>query len=210
MRSKKRLSDRSGLYVILDREILSEKKMLHVASCAGRAGAGMIQLRVKSASVNEAIKIGKAVKRITDRYKIPLVVNDRLEVALAIGADGLHIGRGDIDIKLAKKLLGDGKLIGASAASLEEIIAAKKAGADYLGIGPIFRTPIKGDCRPKGIVLLKRIKKIGIPFFAIGGIDLWNIRKLVKAGFKKAAVIRAVCCARDPYGAIKNLQKAIV
>lgn len=210
MKSKKRLSDRSGLCVILDKEILSEKMMLDVASCAGRAGAGMVQLRVKRVPVNEAIRIGKAVKRITDRYKIPLVVNDRLEVALAIDADGLHIGRGDIDIKLVKKFTGGKMLIGVSAASLKEIVAAKKAGADYLGIGPIFRTPIKSDRKPKGIALLKKIGRIGIPFFAIGGIDCRNIRKLAGAGFKKVAVIRAVCRARDPYAAIRKLQKAIV
>ena len=210
MKSKRRLLNRSGLCVILDREILSEKKMLNVASCAARAGTGMIQLRAKGTPVNEVIRIGKAVKIITDRYKIPLIVNDRLEAALAIDADGLHIGRGDIDIKLAKKLMGEGKLVGASAASLKEGRYAKEAGADYLGVGPVFATPIKSDRKAKGLSLLKRVKKIGIPFFAIGGIGFMNIRKLARAGFKKAAVIRAVCSSRDPYGAIKRLQKAIV
>ena len=207
---KRRLSNRSGLCVILDRDILSEKKMLDVASCAGRAGAGMIQLRMKHSPVNEAVKIGRAVKKITDRYKIPLIVNDRLEVALAINADGLHIGRGDIDIRLARSLLGGEKLIGASAGSLKEALSSKEAGADYLGVGPIFRTPIKSERSPRGLPLLKDVKKIGIPFFAIGGIDCENIRKLARAGFKRAAVIRAVCGANDPYAAIKKLQKAVI
>ena len=210
MRSKRKLSGRSGLCVILDRDILSEKKMLDVASCAGRRGAGMIQLRMKHSPVSEAIKIGIAVKKIADRYKIPLIVNDRAEVAISIDSDGLHIGRGDIDIRLARSLLGGEKFIGASAASLKEARFAKEAGADYLGVGPIFRTPIKSDRRPKGLLLLKEVKKIGIPFFAIGGIDCGNIHKLARAGFKRAAVIRAVCGASDPSGAIKKLQKAIV
>lgn len=206
---KKNLSKSFRVYVILDRDLLSERKILKTARLALSAGADMLQLRDKSSSARAMLKTVKAIRKIAKRYRVPLIVNDRLDVALASGADGLHIGEGDIDISLAKKLLGEKRLIGASAKNLNQAMTAKRRGADYIGVGPVFKTPIKPRSKPKGLELFKKIKRLNIPYFAIGGIDCDNINNLARAGVKNVAVIRAVCEAKDPHKATKVLKRML-
>ncbi|MBI4974950.1 MAG: thiamine phosphate synthase, partial [Candidatus Omnitrophica bacterium] len=121
----------------------------------------------------------------------------------------LHIGRGDIDISLARTLMGRKKLIGVTVENLKSALEAKLKGADYLGVGPIFKTPIKPGIKPKGTRLLNAVKRVNMPFFAIGGIDCANIKKLTERGFKRIAVIRALCKARVPYIAALKLKEAL-
>ena len=208
MKSKKKLSKRSCLCVITDLEFCGNN-ILRIVSKAASSGAGMIQFRAKNIVTGEMVRIGRAIKKITGRCGVPLIVNDRLDVALAIDADGVHLGQGDISIRAARKALGKDKLIGISVTNFAQAKAAKSAGADYLGAGPIFKTPLKKR-KARGIELLKHIKKLNIPVFAIGGIDQTNIGLLAKEGFNKAAVIRAVCSSTDPSREVKILRKALV
>jgi len=182
---------------------------LKVARKALRGGADVIQIRDKKSPVAEVVKAAKAIKRIAGPRGVPVIVNDRLEAAVAADADGLHTGQGDLDIRLAREILGRDKIIGVSVTSAYEARKAKAAGADYLGAGPIFKTPIKSGKKPKGLGLLEAVKRMDIPFFAIGGIDFKNARKLAKKGFKSIAVIRAVCQARNPAAAVRKLKEIL-
>jgi len=208
MISRRGLLKESRLYVILDRDIPGAN-IYDVARQAGKAGADIMQLRGKHSSQSKLFKTALALKKITKRARIPFIVNDDPALAVAVGADGLHIGRGDIDIGLARRLLGRDKLIGVSAKSYKQALAAKKAGADYLGIGPVFHTPIKRWLRPRGFGLLGKVRRLNIPAFAIGGINMNNISKVTAKGFKRIAVIRAVSAAKNPYLACKRLKVAL-
>jgi len=180
-----------------------------VARKALEAGADMLQLRDKSSAFAAALRRAKALKALAAPYGAPVIMNDRLDVAVAAGCDGLHIGRGDIDISLARKFFKKGAIVGVSAKTVAQAREAKKKGADYLGMGPIFKTPIKRDQKPKGSALLRAVRRLGIPVFAIGGIDRGNAAQLARQGFKKIAVIRAVCAAKDPYRATRRLKEAL-
>jgi len=209
MRSKEKLLEGSGLCVIIDMDILARDRALYITRAAVKAGADMIQLRSKGLDTVEALKTAKAIRRIT-LHKAAFIVNDRLEVAVASDSDGIHIGLGDIDIKLAKKLLGQRKIVGVSASGFKKALSAKNEGASYLGVGPVFKTPIKRGKRPCGIGLLENIRKLKLPVFLIGGINERNIQKLTAKGFKRVAVIRAVIAANDPFQAVCRLKKALI
>lgn len=208
MRSKEKFLQRSKLCVIIDRDILTREEALNTSRAAVKGGADMIQLRCKGLDTVEAVKTAKAIRRITLR-RADFIVNDRLEIAAASGADGLHIGKGDVDIKLARRFLGQKKIVGVSASGFKEALRAKKSSATYLGAGPVFKTPIKQGKRPGGLRLLDDIRKLNIPFFAIGGIDERNIKKLTSRGFKSVAVIRAVSDSSDPFLAVRRLKEAL-
>lgn len=207
MTSRKKLPKKSKLCVIIDRSLLTRRQGVRTASESVRAGAEIIQLRCKDLDTPEAVKTAEALRRITLGRAV-FIVNDRVDIAVASGADGLHIGRGDVSPFLARKLLGK-KVLGISASSIKEAKLAKKTGASYLGVGPVFQTPIKRGRRPGGVALLEKVKKLKIPFFAIGGIDEKNITGLVSRGFCRVAVIRSVCAAPDPYFAARRLKEAL-
>jgi len=209
MRSKEYLLKGARLYAIVDRG-LAKGAFLEVAKAAASAGADLIQLRDKDKDTSRVIKRAAAVKRIAKKRGIPFIMNDRMDVAAAVDADGLHIGQGDPDIALARKILGKGKIIGVSATRFKEALKAKMAGADYIGAGPVFATPIKNNVRPKGMGLLRRIRKLDIPCFGIGGIERGNVGRLTGEGFDKIAVIRAICAARRPYDAVRRLKGSLV
>ena len=173
-------------------------------------GADIIQLRDKKSVTNRLVKTARVLKQMAARHNALLIVNDRVDVAAAIGADGVHIGQGDISVRTARSILGSSAIIGASADNVKDALAAKSDGADYIGVGPIFRTPIKINRKAKGIRVLKSLKRVGIPLFAIGGIDLKNVRMLTADGFKRIAVIRAVTGSRDPISAARDLKKALI
>lgn len=209
MISKKELLKDSLVCVILDRETLEKSMMLRTAEKALRGGADMIQLRDKRSSTIEVIKTALALRRLTKRYGASLIINDRVDAAFAVDSDGVHIGRSDLSLKTCRELLGPGKIIGASAASLNDARRAKAIGADYIGVGPVFRTPIKASAKACGIGLLKKVRALRIPIMAIGGIDSGNISVLTESGFRSVAVIRAVSLAKDPLAATKKLKEAI-
>jgi len=209
MISKKKLLHRSLLCVIIDKGYCDDARARSVARKAAAAGADMIQLRGKRAETAALIRTAKFIKRIAGRYRIPLVVNDRIDVALASGADGVHLGCGDISAEAARTLLGRNAIIGISAATIEQARRAVRQGASYIGAGPVFQTPVKKNKRASGVRFLRRVRRFNVPVVAIGGINGENIYRLTELGFNKVAVIRAVMNSRDPFGAARRLKEAL-
>jgi len=188
--------------------ILRVDQATEVAHMAVMAGADMIQLRDKRPLSPEVLKSAVALRKLARKNNVLFIVNDRADVAVAAHSDGLHIGQSDISASLARGLIGSDMLLGISATNIKEAVLAKQQGADYVGAGPVFKTPIKNGRKARGAGLLRKLKKLGIPFFAIGGINSANIRKLAQEGFHRFAVIRAICGSADPFNATKMLKKA--
>jgi len=138
---------------------------------------------------------------------IPLVINDRVDVAVAVGADGVHLGQDDLPVEAARGLLGPERLIGKSTHSVEQATTAESEGVDYIGFGPIFPTPTKPDYQGVGLDLLRQAARdIHVPMVCIGGIDISNLETVVNAGAERVAVVRAVCAAADPEAAARALK----
>ncbi len=199
------------LHVITDTDLQSHFSHLKLAELAIRGGADSIQFRQKAGSTQDMIITAREMKHICAEAGVMFIVNDRLDVAIASEADGVHLGQDDFPIPVARKLLGEDKIIGGSAAVLEEAIKCHKEGADYVGFGPVFPTSSKEDAGPvSGIVLLKEVvKTVPVYIIAIGGITPENTRDVLEAGAAGIAVISAVCCAQDPEVATQKLFKAL-
>ena len=186
------------LYVVTDRTWLGDNSLAMQVEEAIKGGATFIQLREKELSFHDFVKVATEIKIITDQYKIPFVINDNVEVAIAVNADGVHIGQMDEDIKIARDKLGLSKIIGVSANSVDEAIRALENGADYIGVGAVFHTTTKMDANTVTFKTLKEIcKAVDIPVIAIGGISKDNIRELTGSGIDGVAVISAVFAQPD-------------
>jgi thiamine-phosphate pyrophosphorylase len=197
------------LYVIIDRGIIKKRDCLEVANAALRGGADILQLRDKSSDDRSFLEHAKALKNLTKNYKRLFIVNDRVDIACIIGADGVHLGQEDMPIESARKILKKG-IIGISTHSVEQAKRAEKKGADYIGIGPIYKTEAKKAYLPIGPSVLHRISTvINAPFFAIGGISLNNIKKVKKAGAKRVAVISSAIMTADVDQSVRKLREAI-
>ena len=195
------------LYVIVDRAACGGQDLADVAARAIRGGADAIQLRDKQATARSLLEAALRLLAVTRKANIPLIVNDRVDVAHAAQADGVHLGQDDVPLKAARALLGPGRLLGQSTHSLEQAIAAEHAGADYIGVGPIFSTPTKPDYRSVGVDLIRQVaSRVTIPSVCIGGIDAGNAPQLRAAGAQCIAVVRAVCAAEDPEAAAALLK----
>ncbi len=205
------LKSHLALHVLTDREWSRERDMLTVASAALDGGATVIQLRDKTASTHVLVEEGLALRELTRQRGALLIVNDRIDVALAVDADGAHVGQDDMPAELARKLLGPDRILGVSAGNLQEATAAVASGADYLGVGPIYATRGKADAGdPIGLSLLKELAaRYVIPLVAIGGINANNAGAVVQAGAAGIAVITAVVNAEDITAATKALAVAI-
>ncbi len=197
--------------MIIDKKTAAGRDLAYLAKEAIAGGADIIQLRDKEASARELIKTGLAIRGFTLKKKVLFIVNDRPDIAFAVDADGVHLGQGDLPIETARALLGRKKIIGISTHSLRQAAEAQKRGADYIGVGPVFPTPTKPDYDAVGLDLIKSVKaRIKIPFVAIGGIDRFNIDKVVSAGAIRVAVVRAVCGAADIRRAAGILKERLV
>jgi thiamine-phosphate pyrophosphorylase len=185
--------------------------MLSVASAALDGGATVIQLRDKTASTRVLIEDGQALRALTRERGALLIVNDRVDVALAVEADGAHVGQDDMPAALARRLLGPERILGVSAATMEEAEEAVAGGADYLGVGPIFPSPGKPDAGPPtGVGLLTELAgRFATPLVAIGGITAENAAEVVRAGACGVAVITAVVAAEDIAAAARWLRVAV-
>jgi len=184
---------------------LKGRELFKAIASSLKAGVDMVQFRDKEASDADFFAAGLRIKKLVNN-KALFIINDRVHMALALDADGVHLGQTDMPVKSARDILGRGKIIGLSANTLEEARGAEKQGADYIAIGAIFRTPVKPDCRHAGLTTLRRAaKNIKTPLVAIGGINETNITEVVSCGVKRAAVVRAILASRDPYLAAKNL-----
>ena len=185
--------------------------MLSVATAALDGGATIIQLRDKTASTRMLIEEGLALRALTRERGALLIVNDRVDVALAIEADGVHVGQDDMPAALARRLLGPHRILGVSAATMEEAEVAVAGGADYLGVGPIFPTRGKADAGPAtgGELLTELARRYTTPLVAIGGITAENATEVVRAGACGVAVITAVVYAEDITAASRQLRLAV-
>ena len=199
------------LYLITDTNIQNKYTHYEIAKLAVKGGADILQLRDKSLSTSELYETAKKIAKLCKKNGVIFIVNDRVDIALASGADGVHLGNSDIPINEARKLLGKNKIIGGTAHSLSEALKCSDEGADYIGYGHIFPTKTKYKPeKPKGILNLKKVvTKINIPVFAIGGISTDNISDVMNSGVHGAAVAGYVLKAGDPKGALKELKKKI-
>jgi thiamine-phosphate pyrophosphorylase len=196
------------LYAITDRIWLKGKKLSEAVREAILGGATFIQLREKNSGYNEFLKIAQEVKEVTDKYKIPFVINDNVDIAVAVGADGAHIGQSDEELKSAREKLGPDKIIGVSAGTIKEAVEADKGGADYIGVGSVFTTSTKQDAKSVSIETLKEIcKTVNIPVVAIGGISADNVLRLAGTGIDGISVISAIFAREDIKDAASELLK---
>jgi len=200
------------LYVITNEE-LSGRSHEWIAAEALKGGADVIQLRDKKASGRRLFEAGREIRRLCREYDRPLIINDRLDIAMVTEADGLHLGQNDLPAEAARKLLGPGRILGVSASSVEEALAAEQAGADYLGVGPIFeaRTTKPDAHSPRGPELIRQIRqRVSLPLMAIGGINEDNVEEVMAAGADGVAVISAIVCAADVREATERLRRKIL
>lgn len=196
------------LYAITDRAWLGEKSLEEQVEEALKGGASFLQLREKNLSLKEFLDQAKKIKKITDKYDIPFVINDNLEVALQVDADGIHIGQGDMNARKARKLIGQDKILGVSADTVESAKLAEENGADYLGVGAVFKTHTKEDVNLISMDTIKEIcRSVSIPVVAIGGIDERTILQLKASGVDGVCCISAIFAKEDIYRSTKNLYK---
>jgi len=194
------------LYLVTDRRWLGERTLWDSVEEAIRGGATLVQLREKEISSKEYLELAQRVKEVTDRHDIPLIINDRIDIALAIDADGVHLGPDDLPVPLARKLLGGGKIIGSSAASVDEALLFQAQGADYLGVGAVFPTATKLGTEKVGLEDLRGIKSaVHIPVVAIGGINAENAKPVMETGVDGVAVVSAIMNQTDIREAARQL-----
>ncbi len=188
-----------SLYVITDKKLVNGS-IEEAVRRAIAGGATIVQYREKDANTAEMIRVACRLHRITKAASIPLIINDRLDVALAVDAEGVHVGQEDMDASVARKLIGDGKLLGVSVKTVNEALRAVNEGADYLGVGDIFGTTSKKDAgEPIGLKLLKKIAdSVSIPVVGIGGITKANAGNVMESGADGIAVISAIIGKPDP------------
>lgn len=209
MRDVREAIREAHLYGVTDLRSNDEDVLLRVRqACLG--GADIIQLRSKVLSDGELYRIGFKIKAITHDAGSLFVVNDRIDLALLLDADGVHLGQDDIPLSRARTLAaraGKDLIWGISTHSVEQAKVALQESPDYLGVGPVFQTPTKPDYRPVGLGLVKAVSSFSqIPFFCIGGINLDNIDSLVQAGGSRVAVVRALIDSEDPYESARKFK----
>jgi thiamine-phosphate pyrophosphorylase len=203
---------RYDVYLVTDRGLCLGLGLLDVIREAVAGGAGVVQLREKNLDTRAFVELALAVKRLLSPHGVPLLINDRVDVALAAGADGVHVGQDDMPAALARKLIGAEKLLGLSVHTLEEALAAEDADVDYLGVGPIFATQTKPDAKaPIGPEGLARIRSAtGRPLVGIGGIGPENAAEVIRAGAAGVAVVSAICAADSPRDAAASVLLSVL
>ena len=186
------------LYLVTNRYQDSLESFLAKVETACRSGVTIVQLREKNLTTNQYYQLAKQVKEITDAYQVPLIIDDRLDVCLAVDAAGLHIGDDELPISVARQVLGPEKILGVTAKTVERALEAEESGADYLGTGAIFPTTTKKNAPITLISTLKTIcQKVAIPVVAIGGLTSENIDQLIGTGIAGVAVVRDLMQAED-------------
>ncbi len=194
------------VYAVTDRAWLGGRRLEDDVEKAIRGGATFIQIREKELNDAAFLEQAKAVKAVTDRYSVPFVVNDNVEVAKAVDADGVHVGQSDMEAGDVRAMLGQDKIIGVSVQTVEQAVLAEKRGADYLGVGAVFPTSTKQDAAEVPFGTLKEIcEAVSIPVVAIGGINQGNVARLAGSGIDGVAVVSAIFAAEDIESAAAEL-----
>ncbi|HYF83683.1 MAG TPA: thiamine phosphate synthase [Clostridia bacterium] len=196
-----------SLYLITDRKALGGKELLVSIEAAIQGGVTLVQLREKDITGYDYYNLAIRVKELVGKYNIPLIINDRVDIALAVNADGVHLGPEDLPVPIARKLMGPDKIIGASANCVEEALAYQKQGADYLGIGALFPTITKGNTEHVNLEQLKIIKEaVCIPVVGIGGVNVKNASAVRAAGVDGIAAASAILGSENVSKAANSLR----
>lgn len=197
------------LYLCTDSGLMSSATVEESVERAVQGGCSVVQLREKEASSLELFRLAERVKRVTDKYGVPLIINDRLDICQAVDAAGVHLGQSDLPCAEARRILGAEKIIGVSAATPEEAAKAQADGADYLGVGAVFPTTTKTNTRKVTPEIIRGIRQaVTIPFVVIGGVNAENITRLYGLGIDGAAVISAVIAQPDITAAAEKMRAA--
>ena len=195
------------LYGVTDRTWVGEKSLIEQIEESLEGGVTCIQIREKELNDSEFKKEAMEIKELVDKYKVPLIINDSVQIAIEIGATGVHIGQQDMDIEDARALIGSGMVLGVSTSTVEEAIEAEKKGADYLGVGAVFTTFTKNNASSVSKQLLKQIcDAVSIPVVAIGGITESNMHVLEGSGIVGVAIVSAIYGQKNIEVAVKRLK----
>jgi len=199
-----------SLYLITNSDGRSEENFLETAALACEGGVTLVQLREKEKSGLEYYKLALKLKAVTDRYNVPLIIDDRVDIALAVDAAGVHLGQSDLPFSVARKLLRPDKILGATAKTVEQALAAEAAGADYLGVGAIYPTTTKVITVLTPVATLSGIvKNVNIPVVAIGGLNAGNLDVLRGSGADGIAVVTAIMNSPKPKEAAEELRRLV-
>jgi thiamine-phosphate pyrophosphorylase len=200
-----------GLYLVTDRDLCGGRSLEDVVLQSVKGGVSCVQLREKDISTRLFVSEAQRIKKLLEPYQIPLIINDRIDVALACGAGGVHIGQEDMPYAIARKLMGRKAIIGLSVETWEDVEESQPLDVDYIGVSPVFATPTKTDTKGAwGLEGLAKIKKFSRhPVVAIGGLNESNVRETVLAGADCVAVVSALCAASDPEEAARKLNNII-
>jgi thiamine-phosphate pyrophosphorylase len=200
-----------SLYLVTDRGLSRGRSTLEIVRAAVRGGVTCVQLREKTCSTREFIAEALRIKSFLDSSSVALIINDRVDVALAVAADGVHLGQSDMPLAAARSIVGDSMVIGISVESRQDAVEAESGGADYLGVSPIFVTPTKTDtAAPLGLAGLQAIRRaVKIPLVGIGGLNRGNAAEVVRSGADGVAVVSAIVAAEDPEQAARDLRREI-
>ena len=199
------------LYLVTDRDLSLGRSLEEVVREAVAGGVTMVQLREKDAATGEFIELGRRLKAVLKPLGIPLIINDRVDVALAVDADGVHIGQSDMSYADARRLLGPDKIIGLSVENFKDLEVANGLDVDYIGISPVYGTPTKTDtAEPFGLDGLRKAVQMSVhPTVAIGGMNASTIRDVMAAGADGVAVVSAICSAPSPHTAAEELKREV-
>ena len=197
-----------SVYLVTDSRNNTEEEFLSTIEEAIKGGTTIVQLREKTASTKDFYQLALKVKEITSKYGVPLLINDRIDIAIAIDSDGVHVGQDDMPADIARSIIGDEKILGVSASTVDEAIKAQVDGADYIGSGAVFPTSSKDDADSVSKEELKEIvDSVDIPVVAIGGINLENASSLKDTGIAGFSVISAIMYAEDSKVASSKLKE---
>ncbi|SJZ41610.1 thiamine-phosphate pyrophosphorylase [Trichlorobacter thiogenes] len=199
------------LNLVTDRSLSQGRSLVEVVAEAVAGGVTCVQLREKTCSTRQFLDEALALKALLQPLRVSLIINDRVDIAMAVGADGVHLGQSDMPISHARHLLGPDCLIGISAESVQDALAAEQQGADYIGISPVFSTPTKTDTAPAlGLNGIRQIRElVRIPLVGIGGINLTNARQVIAAGADGVAVVSAIMAAESPRQAAEVIRREL-
>jgi thiamine-phosphate pyrophosphorylase len=200
-----------GVYLVTDRGLCSNRPLRDIVLQAVQGGAAYVQLREKDITTRLFVEEAKAIKKILEPYKVPLIINDRIDIALASGAEGIHIGQEDMPYAIVRELMGPVAIIGLSVEDWIDVEESQQLDVDYIGVSPVFATPTKTDTKGawglEGLAKIKAFSRHAL--VAIGGINESNAREVIEAGADCIAVVSAICAAPDPASATRNINNII-
>jgi len=200
-----------SIYLVTDRDLMSTETLEEAVEQALIGGCTLVQLREKDCSSLDFYNTAVNVKEITDKYNVPLLINDRLDIALAVNAAGVHVGQSDLPVTVVRKIIGEDKIIGISTGTLEEAVQGQEDGADYLGVGAMYATGTKKDANPTSMEELKKIREnVSLPIVVIGGINKERVRNFEGMGIDGLAIVSAIIAQKDIAEAARKLKSIFI